>query len=320
MSEGMTSNELIRNVQITSMIPVNQSTFTTEDFLQFATNELQLRLVTLVRSQHEDYFLFSHEVPLEENRFSYPIPSRASGNNLRDVQMKTSPNNYSEMTRIGIGDRIYNNSWSPTYMPVSGLQRFYVKNNNIVLVTNSLPNPAQTELCFIFYIRPSKLVPDDQVGIITGINRTTGEITLQNIPDDYTTSAKYDFYKGSSPYNMLKIDFSLLSVNTTTNTVTVDPDDIPVELEIGDHLPLAGEAIYPQIPCEFHPMLSQMTANRLMESLGDTEGLAAGMTKLAEMQQSLNMLIDDRVEDAPQKLVNRFSLTRLAALSKYWGY
>lgn len=314
----MTSNSLIHNIEIISMTPISQSTYSADDFLQFATNELQLKLTTLVRSMHEDYFLFTHEVPLEQTKFKYVIPSRASGSNLRDVQYKTSDNNYNEMTRIGIGDRMDNNTWNTINYPMSNLQRFYIENNKVVLMTNNNPNSVGTYLCFIFYIRPSKLVPDEEVGIITSINRTTGEIALDKIPTSYTTSQRYDFYISGSPYSILKIDFNLQSINPATLTVVVDPDDIPEELEVGDHLPLAGQAMIPQVPSELHPMLAQMVANRLMESQGDQEGLQAGLLKLQEMEKSLGMLVDDRVEDAPQKLVSKFSLTRLSALGKYW--
>jgi hypothetical protein len=318
MSDGMISSDLIHSIEIRCAVPVAQSTFTADDFLQFATEELQLRMTTLVRSMHEDYFLFTHEVPLEANVFRYTIPSRASGNMLRDVQYKTGPNNYNEMTRIGVGDRMSGNNWSGVNTPLSNLQRFYVENNKVVLMTNNTPNSIGTELCFIFYIRPSKMVQDSKVGIINSINRTTGEIVLDSIPTAYTTALKYDFYKGSSPYSILKIDFNLIALNPSTRTVTVDPNNIPEELEIGDHLPIAGQAIIPQIPNELHSMLAQMVACRLMEAQGDQEGLAAGNVKLSEMKESLGMLIDNRVEDAPQKLVSRFSLTRLSSFGKYW--
>lgn len=320
MSDGMTTNQLIEYIEQSAMVPINQATFTQDNMIQFLTQELQLRLTTLVRSVHEDFLLFTHAVPLEQNKFKYPIPSRAHGNILRDVQFKTSDNNYHELTRVGIGDRPQNgNDWSAAYPMVSGLRRVYVENSKVVIISNGTPGLQGSYLDMIFYIRPARLVTDDAVAIITDINTTTGEITVDQIPSTYTTQAKYDFYKGTTPFSVVKIDFTVASINPTTKTITIDPSELPDDLEVGDHFPLAGQAIYPQVPCELHSMLCQLVICKLLEAQGDQEGLVLAQAKLAEMKQSLDMFIDDRIEDAPRKLVNRFSLVRLSSFSKYWG-
>lgn len=309
MSDAKTSSQLIESVVNRGHVPVNQSTFDEQNFLDFATEELRLGIVPFIMTMNEDYFLFEIETPILTNKREYTIPPRATGVKLKDLQYRDQNGNYREMTRVSIGDRFeedYSNS-------LNDINRFYIKNNKIVLLGK--PENSLGSLVFVTYIKPSKLVPDDQVAIISGINRTSGVIVVDKIPELYTTQQKYDFYKSSSPFNLLKIDFNVQSLNNTNKTITVDPSLIPDDLEIGDHFSLANQAIIPQIPEELHVMLAQMITCRLMESQGDTEGLANAQAKLAQMKNDAGAIIDNRVTDAPRKIKNRYSLVKSGAFN-----
>ena len=48
-------------------------------------------------------------------------------------------------------------------------------------------------------------------------------------------------------------------------------------------------------------MLAQMVAARVLESIGDTQNLAAANDKLARMERSTEYLIDNRVTGSPIK-------------------
>lgn len=300
-NDAMTSKKLIESVGNRSHVPVNQSTFTEEKFLDFATEELRLSLIPFILSMNEDYMLFEVEVPLIADKREYEIPNRATGVKLKDLQIKSSSGSYRELTRTTIGDR-----FSSDYSDYNhDLSKFYIKNNKIVLMSN--PNPSDT-LVFVIYIKPSKLVTEDRVGIISGINRVSNTIVVNEIPEVFTTQNTYDFYKASSPFNVLTIDFSIVSLNSNTNSIVLS--SIPNDLEIGDHISLSNEAIIPQIPEELHVMLAQMVACRVMESQGDTEGLRNAKVKLQEMKTEGGLIVDNRVTDAPKKVINRHGFLR----------
>lgn len=312
MSDSMTSNSLIESIKNRAHVPENQVTFEAQDFLNFATEELHLGLVPQIMSVHEDYFLHEVDVPIVAGKKEYAIPSRAMGNKLKDVQFKHRDGSYTEMTRIGVGDR-FDSDFNSVYDDT--LKRFYIKNNKVVLMEE--PNVSTGSfLTFIFFMRPSKLVEEDRVAIISGINRTTGQIVVDEIPENFTTQSSYDLYKSNSPYVNLTMDFSLTNINVTTNTITIDPALIPDELEEGDHFAIAGECIIPQVPAELHVMLAQMVACRLLESQGDSEGLANAERKLVQMMNAAGMIVDNRVEDAPRKVINRHSPLRISTISK----
>lgn len=315
MAKVNTASVLIEGIKRRASIPENQATFQAEDFLAFADEELLLGIVPNIMSLHEDYFIFEINVPLEDGKTEYEIPSRAAGNKLRDLQYKPDPKTYIEMSRIGIGDRFanYNDGL------LVDMKRYYLKNNKVV-VSGALSSSTGGQLCFIFYIKPSQLVLEDRIGIIQGINDLNNgqtKIVLNAMPDNFNTSIKYDVYKSESPSTILEIDMVPISINVVERSVTFNTEDIPALLKIGDHLSQAGEATIPQIPNEFHAMLEQMVACRVLEAQGDTQGLQNAMQKLESMTTAGGNLIDNRVDDSPQKIVNRHGLLRTASARKY---
>lgn len=311
MSDALTSNKLINSIQRRASIPSNQSTFSPEDFLELATEELWLGIVPTMMELHEDFFLFEQEIPFDSQNNTYEIPSRAVGNKLRDVQLKYG-GNYAETTRVGIGTRFSENEYSV----YSGLTPYYIKNNKVVFPKFTSAPQSTTKIVMVFYIKASKLVLEEKVGVISGINFNTGEVVLSNIPEDFNTNIQYDFYKADSPHTILRIDLSAANVNFATKSVTFNPEDLPSELKVGDHLAKAGECMIPQVPTEMQIMLTQMVACRILESIGDTDGLQNALVKLKQMQTAAGVVIDNRVEDSPPKIVNRHGIVRTSVYSK----
>jgi len=316
MSKPLTATDLIKSIKLRASVPINQSTFTVDDLLEFANEELQLGVVPKIMSVHEDHLLYEDEVSIESGRLDYEIPNRALGNKLRDVQMRVGPGVVREMTRIGIGER-----FDDAYSAVSTtLPQFYVKGNKVVL--NSVNSASGYSLVFVYYIRPSTMVPEEEVGVVQDVvdnGDGTSRVALGQVPTAFTTSSIFDMYKGTSPCSILNKDLVPVSVDSVGKSVTFNTDDIPKELVAGDHLSLAGESNLPQIPIELHPMLAQMVACRVLEALGDTQGLQNALIKLKQMDTAAGMLIDNRIDDAPQKVVNRHSVLRTGTFSKRYN-
>ena len=144
----------------------------------------------------------------------------------------------------------------------------------------------------------------------------TTEIVLNDIPENFNTSIVYDFYKAESPSSMLGINKSATAISVATKSITFATDDMPDFLKVGDHLAESCEASIAQIPSELHSMLAQMVACRVLEAIGDTQGLQNALIKLKQQKVAAGMLVDSRVDDAPQKIVNRHGLVRTAIFSK----
>lgn len=301
----MNSEALIKSIKLRAMIPESQNTFTAEGFLEFADEEMALGLVPSILVMHEDYLMYTEKVPLEQNKIRYAIPYRAIGNKLRDVAFEDGSGNVYQMTRISIGDISYYNNTSN-----GSAYAFYVENNEIVLAPKNLTPATNTYLRMTYYMSPNQLVPSDQVAVVGSIDRTSGVVQFSNMPVDFNITELVDIIKVKSPNKTLKYDIQPVSINAVSKTITFNLADIPDTLAPGDHVALAQECCIPQVPSDLHVVLAHRVATRCLEALGDTEGLQNANQKLAEMEAKTTMLIDNRVEDSPQKIVNRSGFLR----------
>jgi len=307
----MTSEDLIDSVLRRAFIPRHQSTFTDADLLAFADEEMDIGLIPSILQVHEDYLMYTQNIPVLQSTNRYAIPYRAIGNKLREVSVEDSSGNVYEMTRISVADLPFYN-----YQAYNRPYAFYIENNEIVLVPITNYYQDGTKLKITYYMRPNSMVPIEDVGVINSINRTTGEIQLTSIPENFNINSLYDFIQIKSPNKTLGFDLNAISVNSTSKTVTFDPTIIPTNLAIGDHLCLATECAVPQVPSDLHVILAQRIACRCLEAMGDSEGLAVANQKLAEMESKILTLIDARVEDAPQKITNRHSALRSSTIGR----
>lgn len=301
----MNSADLIRSAKSRALIPTAQSTFTDDDFLAFGNEEMSIGLVPDILINHEDYLMYTELIPLTANVTKYDIPYRAIGNKLREVQYQDNAGNTYPMTRIGVADIPYYNLSTN-----NNAYAFYVENNEICIVPQNLTPPYGSCLRMTYYMRPNQLVTLDQVAVVSSVDRTTGIVQLVNLPIAFNVSQKLDLIKVQSPNKTLDYDITPLAINSTSKTITFDLNDIPDALEAGDNIALAEQCCIPQVPSDLHVMLAHRIAMRCLDALGDTEGLQNAAAKLGEMKAGSNVLIDNRVEDAPRKVVNRNGFLR----------
>lgn len=494
----LTSNTLIESVKNKALIPTTQQTFTPDDFLRFANEEMMMGILPLVEQFHEEFFIYEEAVALNNNQIAYEIPYRASGNKLRSLYLLDQNQNRFPMARISSDDlEYYQGNYS------QAIAGFYIANNTVNLLGAASQNGGD-RLLFSYYMRPNRLVKEDRVAKITfagpspafpflntdfitqsnilnlpnhnlvsgvsgtfafggtGINnfpyslsigttyyitvlssvqielfldsaRTqpanastawslsssninladntikfdtsagsnslngavlqfdnmgtlpsplvantnyffkkmeeddtyqifadqnltvpvvlttlgdqsvytarqilisagytlqtdTVDIVVNKTPSIFNMTELYDLTQANSPHKTLRYDVEPLVMFGTTlrfakETMRRSIDDkgnTPVYIipKKGDYVSLAGETIIPQIPDELHSMLAQRVACRCLEALGDREGLGAANAKLAEMESKTAILINNRVEGSPQKVVNHNSPLR----QRFYGF
>jgi hypothetical protein len=287
------------------MIPSDQSTFTDEDFLEMLNEEIQYFGVPHLLRTHEEYLMTHVDVPIVAGKSEYSIPERAIGNKLRDVAYVDTAGSYYELARADVEHLSDYSSASVSDYPNS----FYLKDNKVILIDGI---PTTGVLRMFFYMKPNKLVEDDLAGVITDIDRTTGVITISEFPDAFETAVLYDFIGHASPNRILDYDITPVSVNGTLKILTFNIAEIPEDLQIGDYINVSGETTVAQLPEELHPILAQRVAIAALEAMSDTEAAATAQRKLDKMEESSNTLIDNRVEGAPEKILNRHSPLRAA--------
>ncbi len=310
----MTSDDLIASIERRILVPLNQSTFSEQDFLDFATEEMNLGVVPMVISNHEDYYVFPEDVGLIANQTKYDIPYRAIGNKIKDIYLVDSGGNLFEMTRVQKSDTV--SSADTAHYLGSNLSRFYVENNQVCLTVDPDVVSSAYSLRFSYYIRPNALVPNVEIAQVISVDRNTGIITVDAVPDKFLesnldgSSRLIDFIKAKSPHKIMSYDVSVSAFDQNSTTITLDPADIPADLQMNDIIAMAGETCIPQIPSDLHVLLAHRVATRILESLGDTEGLQNANVKLKELESKSNILVTNRVDDAPKIINNKFSPLR----------
>lgn len=309
MSNVLTSSRLINSIKRRGMIPSDQNTFTDQDFLDMLNEEIQYFGVPHLLRTHEEYLVTSVDLDVTSDSFEYEIPSRAIGNKLREVSyVDPTTNSVFELSRISLEDLTYYNE---NFFD-NRSEAFYVQGNRIILVDDVPFNSGKLRMHF--YLKPNTLTLENRTGIITSIDRTTGQISVADLPDDFANLPLMDFVQSSSPNSILGFDITPSSVNTTTKTITFTTTNIPDQLVIGDHVNFSGETIVPQLPTELHPILAQRVAVAVMEALGDAQGVQIAQSRLDMMEKAVTDLIDNRVEGAPEKINSRHSPLRESVL------
>lgn len=167
MSSILKTSDLIRSIKRRAMIPSSQETFTDKDFLEMATEEVNLGLVPLIQRMHEEHLIYYVEVELDRSVKKYAIPARAHGNKLRDVALVDENDNVFEMHRYSLSE-ISDLTNTTSYVNSRG---FYLENNNVVL-TNFETNIGQ-KLRMYFYMRPNVLVLESHGAVINAVNYIT---------------------------------------------------------------------------------------------------------------------------------------------------
>lgn len=313
----LTSTTLIETIKREGMIPTNQSTFTNADFLAIANQEMRIGLVPSLIQYHEEYLVVdSDAITLVANQSNYAIPYRAVGGKFRDVFYRDGSGNLAKMTRIPPEHRAY-------YQEGALSNRFifyYVQGNDIILVPSVGANPTGS-ITFSYYLRPNELVQSTRVATITAIaeGASTTVITVDQVPTGFTTSVTYDMLQGKPGFKTLKMDISPTTLDSTAKTLTFTNANVPDSLVVGDYICFAGECFVPQVPPELHDVLSQRVVLRCLQALGDKDGYTIAASKLNEMEDKTEVLVNDRSEGHPQKVVNLNGNLRTSKI-RSWGF
>jgi hypothetical protein len=311
MARNLIASKLIDSVRKRAFIPDDTSTYTDENVLDILNEEIDVGILSTLMVLNEEHLVVTKDVSFDTNAPRISIPYRAVGNKLREVSY-TSAGEVYELSRVSLEEvSDYRRSQSNYYADV-----FYVEGDEVVLLNTQL---AAENIRLHYYLRPNVIVSEDECGKIFNIDRNTGVITLESFPTDFANLPDMDFVQTRSPNKILNFDITPTSINVNQKTVTVNASDIPDNLKVGDYLCKAEESPFPNIPTELHPILAQRAAVFILEAMNDTEGLQNARAKLAQMERSVQNILEDRVEGAPQKINPRHSTLTQATHSRWYS-
>lgn len=206
-----TSDKLIEAVKRKILFPISQNTFTEDDILAFANEEMFISQVPAVMQYHEEYFVYRVQVPLVTNISRYPIPDRSIGMKLRDLFWSDASGNYFEMTRISSDDKAF---FQRNIGANQAIHKFYLENNDILLTPSVVGDPSG-KLNYFIFLRPNQLVRDSRARLFTGF---TQDITLASNPlaGDKLIISLNNQSNAPSFYELIAVESSSYSIDNYT--------------------------------------------------------------------------------------------------------
>lgn len=290
-----TVTELLADVRRSGMLPSTSTTGTADaDLLAHANKELQGRVVPLVMSAREEFFVRSSDTSLVASQSRYRIPSRAIGGKLRDAQLILSDGSVRDLPRIQPED-------APAYgSAVAFPVAFYVERDAVVLVPTPSSSGAAT-LRMKYFCRPNALAATGYA--ISAINTGTKTVTVTNGGGVFTTSSVVDIISGTSSFDCLAVDQTPSAAVIAGSNVQLTFAALPDGLAVGDYVATAEQSFAPQIPAELHSYLAQRVVCRVLQAMGDTEGLRNAEADAEQMKKDALLLLSNRVEGAARKVV-----------------
>jgi len=305
------SDDLLASIKTRAMIPNSQNTFSDDDLINLANEEMEAFIVGSLLRVQEEYLVKTLTMNIIGNQDHYRIPERALGQRLRDIVFTDGTVIKARLPQVG-REEIPDYSINPAQRPYC----FYLEGNYIVLLPG--PNSSNSSLDVSYYARPGKIVTSDQYASIAGFDVLAKTIDLNGsvVPANIAVNGKIDIQTARSGNEYVLQDLTVTAISGMTLTVAEDIADVngnPL-ITIGDYACSAKQAAIPQCPEEMHPLLAQRVACRVLEALNDSEGLQNASGKLAEMEKNILALIDTRVTGKPRKVNNKTGILSAARL------
>ncbi len=300
---------LIDDIKLRCTVPTSQLLYTNERFTQQANKCLKDKVVPLIMSTREGYFVKFYDVPLPSDGI-IDLPGNTVGIKIRSVcyVQQTSPLLLINLPRIDL-DVVAGVGWN-NYTSIAG---FYVQDNSLHLYPNSSV-PTNTVIRIFYYKRSLVLATPGSYGQITAIDPLTNTITMARVPTSWTTGTQVNTISQSPNFDITN-DLATV-VNASTPTLELDSVE---GMQVGDYMSEYGFSAIPQIPVEAMGYLAQKTASNVLQSLGDWEAKKNSDKECEELRENVLIMISQRVDGSTKKIIAPQGGIRLGAGLGRWG-
>lgn len=325
-------SELVQAVKERAAVPENNDRFVDSDYTEMLKEELDETVIPFMTSLVEEFFVVNQIVELQDDddndRFPaliIPIPKRAYARGIRDVQFLDTGSNRFNIPSISPEDKdLFTNQNSSNFSAPYG---YYFQNDAIRLLGANATVEGSLE--FSFYVRPPTLVDDDNYyAPVSNISYSSGTTTFTMDISNITAStfptggaAIYDlFNKSTGAYVAIDLVGTVAGVGAAATFTTTTPIENEVTLYKNTQtagFPVAAPyeselVLVPQeengfspIPVEVDNLLVLAVASRILEAIGDTEGLGVTVGMIKKTQEKLANVYSKRNQGENHKIVNR---------------
>lgn len=300
----MLTTELISSIQRRAAVPLAQGTFSSTDFYSIIDEVIESKLMPLVLSNLEEFYVADYPYNITAGVKAYQIPARATGVKLRDVQVisSTNPDSIAPLDRLDVADLYVSGGMAGALRQKSG---FYLKGNSVIIY----PTPTVTKdiLNLEYYTRPSSCVDPTVCAQITAIDLVGNTVTVLGLPANITTATLVDFVKATPGFECTAIDQTITNIATNVLTFSVA---LPTSLSVGDYVCQATKSCVVQAPQELLPLVAQYGAVQVLSGQGDLQALQDARSELEKLEKNAMMLISPRVDGKPKRVTNARGISR----------
>ena len=288
------TEELIKTIKRICAVPTSQLTYTDEDWAAIATDILQTKVVPLIMSCREDYFVTYEDVASPADGV-IPFPRDATGAKLRNVcyVSQTSPLILINLPKVDLdvvaGVGFYN---------LATLAGFYVQGNDIVLYPNTSV-PTNTTIRLYYYKRVLNIAEPTKYGRVTSVDANTNTIVMDFVPYDWAAGTEINSV-GSEPN--FSTTNSLMTISAVSSP-SIIVDDV-TGVSVGDYISDIGYSAIPQIPVEGMYYLAQLVAGKALEGLADGEGAKRAYEVAEDLKTAFMITTSQRVDGSVKKVIN----------------
>lgn len=294
---GFLTEDLLTDIKSRSFAPISQTTFTDSDLLDIANRQLAEHIVPQIMQVREDFFQKTKSTTITSGLARYQLADDAIGNAVKGLYMQDSAGNRTPLART-------DSSKGYMYSNQQGVPaKYYFEGDEVVL----LPTPTVSgySLYQEYFGRPNDLVLTTDCAKITSISSVGGTTTF-TVDTDLSASLSIgvdvDFLSSKSPFLLWSSDVAITAISATTiavATTDVQNEVSVTEPQVNDYICPAGYANIAMIPKEWHGVLAQSVAVRLIRSLGDVKRFEVEFGILREMVQDAKLLIQSRAISQP---------------------
>jgi len=283
-----TTDDLLSSIKNRAMIPdASSGSLSPAALLNFASEELILRLAGAITSCREKYYETYVDTAVAAGVATFQIPTRALGSTVAAVQFlyqnRMRPLQPIDPASITNTDT----ALEPTH--------FYFQNNSVVIYPT--PTNATGTVRLRYYQRPNRLEQTANCAQVTAIG--TGNVTVAAAPSTWSTNTQVDFIPQTASQ---ATPYGLNSVVTGVTGNVISFSALPAALAVGDWLALAEFTPIPEIPFEFQVVLAQAAACSALDAINDQPALQGASAKLDKYLEAAVKLLTPR-DKAGKKIV-----------------
>lgn len=198
---------------------------------------------------------------------------------------------------IGANNSVTANNLSAAILALGDINISTIVSSNIITV--------------LYNARSMSITASNTVAIAI---QSTITLETSTVPDSIVEHGLVDILQTEGGHSTLAYDVLLAPNSVSPTTITFTEAQLPSDFVVGDYICAQYECIVPQVPTDLHNLLAERTCARILESLGDKEGLQAANLKINQLETKQATILDSRVEGSPLKVLNRTGLLRASRI------